>query len=319
LGAEDVVCFPAAGSPEVAGIALDAAAGAVWIAGSYDASLTVDTTNLMAEGDRNGFVFAIGLANPHAAIGAPIEVGGADETSIDAIATREGGGFVVAGTFSGVMSLAGESRTAKGDKSDIFVALFEGGALTDLHAWGSEDDDESGDIAVDGANVFLVGEVDGGKLDFDPEHTVSPSGEESLAGFVAAFQDQSNMLVGPQWVASMSAEDLDVTELTVSDKFVFVGGLVSGDLGLDDGSTVQGSCDDMFVARIGRADGTSPVATRCGNGSIQTLMGLGAAPADDEVFFATEVSGSIRVGDGQSYTSEGDVDIVVGQVLPPAL
>lgn len=315
LNVEATRCFGAQGtSVEVAGVAIDGTKARV--VGSFDGSLGTDMGELAAtDGDVDGFVVSLDVLTG-ATSDPPVRIGGEGETVVSGVAALPGGGFVVVGGFDGTLEL---DPTASGADPDAFAAAFSDSVqLSFATWWGGEGDQQLTGVAVDATRVLLVGELDeAGRIDFGSGSVAAPA--SGVTGFVAALPlagDQGEL--GPaDWVVPLSADDLDMNAVAVTERAVYAAGLASGSLRVAGGSPPGAAASDIFAVRIALDTGAVTLTSRCGDADEQAIVGLAASSQDDDVFFVGSLRGWVDFGPLQQQHSHGESDVLVGELVTP--
>ncbi|MEJ7728398.1 MAG: hypothetical protein WKG00_04205 [Polyangiaceae bacterium] len=310
---QETRCLAGTGAPEITSIALDEQG--VRIAGVFDGELVHEGTAHGAN-ERDGFLVSFDRSG---GAGLLLLATGDGDQSIDAVTVLPGGGTAIAGTFGDELLLLGESRLAAGG-DDIFVAVLDPDlGLRTLSSWGTDEDQQVSGMAFEGEQLFLAGEHDGGALDFGGGAVLAAPEGEAAAGFAVSFpfDAESGALAAPLWLTAFAADDLDVAGIAASGAAVYLAGTVDGGLAVGAGVARGSGARDVFVVRLDRGTGQETAVSRCGDADVQTVVGVAVDVEDDDVFFVGELSGSIDLGGLGPRTSQGQTDILVGEMATP--
>ncbi|MDQ2769983.1 MAG: T9SS type A sorting domain-containing protein, partial [Bacteroidota bacterium] len=267
----------------------------------------VNATNAL--GTSNGVVNFTVLTTPNPAP-AWQRVMAFDNSSLIRWAMPAAGGLVVvAGEFSGSITLGSNTLTSAGSR-DLFVAKFDpatGSYLWAVRAGGAGDEDIYGGLAVNGNNIYLAGQFYGASITLGTT-TLSGMG---YSGYIAKLTDAggSASFTWAQLIDDNST--VFVEALTVSGNNVYVGGDFTG-TALTIGSTTalnsNASYDDGYVVKLTDNGGTASFIWAKGIGEVDysTINVYGLSVNGPVVYVSGGFSGTLNFnGSIPSITSVG--------------
>jgi len=259
-----------------------------------------------------------------AAVPVPTPVG---TSSIQYSAADASGNVVVAGLFSGTISLGGATLTSAGG-DDVFVAKWS--PATNSYVWaqrlGSAGTEYFYGLAVSGANVYLAGSFPGATLSASNSAltlTNTTGTQGNLDGFVVKLTDIGSS-ASTTWMQRFGGNYNEyVGALAVSGTSVYVAGDYDSDAltvttGNGSGTLpTNASSDDGFVAKLVDA-GTSTSfgwllqAGSSGN-NFSTVNFYGLAVQGTTLYAAGTLYGTVSLG-GTQLAAQGDADALVVRI-----
>lgn len=208
-----------------------------------------------------------------------------------ALATSADGDALVAGSFTGSITLAGQALSAKGG-ADAFVARFtKDGELRWARAFGGTGDEHANAVAVDAAGqVYFAGAFSG---EVDPGAGPTLVSKGGADAFVAALDEGG----APRWALGFGAvTNDDVFGLAVQgDRLVLTGALAGP--AVIAGLPLSTQTGGGFVAALDRA-GKGAWALPFGDGAGRTAGRSVAFAADGAVLL-----GGV-LGEGSAFGTE---------------
>ena len=296
------------------GIAADAE-GNVYVAGYFTGIATWDgggnpDVELTTRNDFDGFLAKYDTDGDLQWVA---QAGGPEQDTGRGVAVAPNGDVYFAGGFTGTALFGtGTSLTSAGS-DDAFLARYDAdGNLLWVRQGGGTDGDGAWNVAADGAgNAFVVGTFRGVAL-WDG-HPLQSRGLSDV--FVAAYTPGGT--VG--WVQQVGANGSDygrgIAVTPQAGGAVYVTGSFENTILVNQDVLTSAGFSDVFVARLGAANGALAWGVRGGGGGFDIGNDLALAPAGAAPLYQLFVTGYVD-GDGtfsrgsrsRAYTSHGGVD-----------
>ena len=288
--------------------------GVVVPSGAQSGGITVTS----AQGSSNGLVTftvlpAAGLPPTWQSASAATSVSSINWAQPDA-----NGNVLVAGTFSGTLTLGGTTLTSAGGQ-DLFVAKLN--ASTNTYVWavraGSNDyDDVAGGLVVNGPNVYVAGSIGAQTAVFGGTTLTTPVGN---ASYVAKLTDAGSS-ASFTWAQALSDNNgVYVESLAVSGTSVYVGGEHYGTPMTAGTGTVVGNSSgyDGFITRFTDNGSTATfnwgrsLGGVGGSANLNTIDVFGLVVKGNTVYLSGELYGTVSF-DGYTLTAQTNaVDVFV--------
>ena len=218
------------------------------------------------------------------AVGA--QTGGGGRSNATATAVDAAGNTIVAGSFSGTLTLGSFILTSAGS-DDIYVARFDpaGGAIQAVRAGGSDYDYVTGVVVDAGGTVTVVGEFNSPTIAFGPNTLTNANptvGNSSTADVFVARLNSTGTWVQALAAGGPSSDYANAVALDGSGNPVVAGTFRNA---AAFGATTLSSAggDDIFVGRV------NP------NGTWGTVTPAGGSDRDYPSRLAVEASGGVVV------------------------
>jgi hypothetical protein len=279
------------------------ATGEVYVAGTFEGSIDLGGTPLLAQGSTDVFVAKLDAGGAHLwsfAFG--------DELGQQAygLAVRSDGYVVVSGSFEGEIDFGGDPLVSAGDSDGFVVALDPtsgahacstriGGTGYDVvSALAAEDDGDTDIIGMFGADAKL-GTID---LVSAGERDIFYARLTGCVPFIGAGFGGTGDDYG--WsIAGMP-------------EAVFLGMDSNGTLDFGGGPLTSAGMDDIFVARLDH-EGDHVWSYRAGDEQTQWAPRL-ASTADGGIVAAGGFMGTLGAGRAWEVTSAGTMDVYVARI-----
>jgi hypothetical protein len=282
------------GNERVLGVAV-ASNGDVLAVGSFDGTLSLDGQNESTAGSEDIFVARLAAGD-----GAKLwmkRFGGSDADRANAVALS-GTDVLVAGTYTGVVSVGGGNLAGGMMSQQLFVAKYQAGGT---HVWskgyGSNQDETAFGIAADGAgNALVTGTYRSAAL-FG--NCATPLGQNDGFAMKLAAANGAELWCTP--VKGNQSEIGRAIGADTSDNVVFAGEY-DGSPTIGNTTLPSGGQSDVFVARLD-TNGNKIWAAGFGNMGNQSLRAL-SVDGKGTVALAGFFDGSINFGSG-ALTAQG--------------
>ncbi|MDO7849107.1 T9SS type A sorting domain-containing protein [Hymenobacter sp. M29] len=226
--------------------------------------------------------------------------GSTGTSSIRWAAPAAAGTVVVAGEFSGTITLGGTTLTSVGGR-DLFVAKFNPSTASyvwAVRAGGAGDEDTYAGLAVSGNSVYVAGQFNGQTIALGST-TLTASSPGSITGYVAKLTDAGSS-AGFTWAQLIDdGSGTFVEALTASGNNVYVGGDFTGaalQIGGVTALSSNASQDDGYVAKLVDNGSTASFGWAQGIGNA-----TGPAFANSINVYGLRVSGSTVYLSGVFY------------------
>jgi hypothetical protein len=269
------------------------------------------------QGTSNGLVGFTVLASASPAPGWQSVSAAASASAINFAQPDAAGNILVAGTFSGSLTLGSTTLTSAGP-SDLFVAKYS--PSTGSYVWaqraGSPDSDFLRGLAVQGGSVYIVGDFYGQTATFGSTMLTSTLG---YAGYVAKLTDAGGS-ASFTWAQLLDdgGAGVYVESLAVSGTSVYVAGdYLGAPFAIGSGSlSTNVSGDDGFVAKFTDNGPTASFnwARSMGSADGSTINVYGLVARGNTVYLAGIMYGTVSFG-SYSLTSAGQGDVAVARLL----
>jgi hypothetical protein len=269
------------------------------------------------QGTSNGLVSFTVLAGASAAPGWQSVNTATSASAINFAQPDAAGNILVAGTFSGSLTLGGTTLVSAGS-NDLFVAKYS--PSTGSYVWaqraGSPDNDFLRGLAVQGGSVYIVGDFYGQTATFGSTTLTTVFG---YAGYVAKLTDAGGS-ASFAWAQLLDdgGAGVYVESLAVSGTSVYVAGDYTGaPFAVGSGSLpTNASGDDGFVAKF-TDNGPSASfnwARNMGSADGSTINVYGLVTRGSTVYLSGIMYGTVSFG-SYSLTSAGLGDVAVVRLL----
>ncbi len=297
--------------------AVAARGNAVVVAGSFNGSVTVDTTTLTSAGSSD--IFVIEMAAADGATTWAKSFGGNVGDVANGAAIDSSGNVALTGQFAGTVNFGGGAMSTPGDFANVFLLKLAAanGAHLLSKQFGGGTHDYGEAIAVDASdNIFLIGEFGGSNADFGCATALNAS-QTNLSDIFLAKYSQAGAC---QWakgfggtgtfdrsghaVAVNSGGDVAATGW-------FCGSMSFGGPMLTSASACAAS--DVFAARFA-GDGTHLNSVRAGGTGSE--LGMGITQSTDGRFFVTGGFQGFAEFGGDTLTSAGGDDAFILGLAP---
>jgi hypothetical protein len=224
------------------------------------------------------------------------------------VAVDASGNVIVTGHFWGTVDFGGGALTSAG-YNDIFVAKF---GSDGAHLWskrfGDGNNQEAYSVAVDASgNVIVTGDF-WGAVDFGGG-TLTSAGDWDI--FVAKFGSADGAYIWSKRFGDVSYQHAQALAVDASGN-VIVTGWFDGTVGFGGGTLTSAGNYDIFIAKLGSADGAHLWSKRFGDGSHQFANAV-AVDASGNAFLTGNFEGAVDFGGG-TLTSAGTYDIFVAKL-----
>jgi hypothetical protein len=254
------------------------------------------------------------VAKIDAATGAVIwgkQFGGAGDQVCDSVAIDNDGDVIVAGGYSGTLSLGGIALPPAANTPELallYVAKLNGatGEAVAARTWGSEGRSSAYGLTVDANGNIVVAGALGGSIDF--------GGGISIAshGLTDAFVVKLTPELVPVWAKSFGdAQDQGVKSVGVSSKGnVFMGGSFQGSLGALGLASAGKTATNAFTAELAGVDGAVLAAHAYGDATgaqtvgVVTVARAATGRLADSTFVGGRFWGTLTFG-STSLTTDG--------------
>ncbi|MCC3156283.1 T9SS type A sorting domain-containing protein [Hymenobacter sp. 15J16-1T3B] len=296
--------------------------GVVVPAGAQSGQVNVTT----ASGSSNGLVNYTVLTSPNPAPEWQNAQVVANASLIRWAAPLPNGAVVVAGEFSGSITLGSTTLTSAGGL-DVFVAKFN--PATGTYTWAvragaAANEDVFAGVAVSGSNIYLAGQFTTQSISFG-NTTLTATSAGPYNGYVAKLTDAGS---SASWGWAQLLDDnsgVFVEALTATGNNVYVGGDFTGPSLTVGNRTVSGnvSQDDGYVARL-TDNGSSATCNwikTVGSPDGSTVNVYGLSATGSTVYLSAVLYGSVSFGTttvtaaGSSGSASSTNDIAVARLI----
>jgi len=254
------------------------------------------------------------VAKIDAATGAVIwgkQFGGVGDQVCDSVAIDNDGDVIVAGGYSGALSLGGIALPPAANTPELallYAAKLIGatGEVMAARTWGGECRSSAYGLAVDANGNIVVAGALGGSVDFGGG--ISIAGQGLTDAFVVKLTPE----LVPVWAKSFGdAQDQGVKSVGVSSKgTVFVGGSFQGSLGMLGLTSAGRTATNAFTAELAGADGAVLAAHAYGDATgaqtvgVVTVARAATGRLADSTFIGGSFWGTLTFG-STSLTTDG--------------
>ncbi|RZK62652.1 MAG: T9SS type A sorting domain-containing protein [Hymenobacter sp.] len=270
----------------------------------------VNVTN--AQGTSNSLVTFTVLPASNPAPAWQSVAAAASASTINFTQPDASGNILVAGTFSGSLTLGSTTLTSVGT-TDLFVAKWN--PTTSTYVWaqraGSNSNDYVYGLVVQGTSIYLAGEFYGQAATFGSTTLTSQFG---YAGYVAKLTDAGSS-ASFTWAQLVDdGSEVFIESLAVSGTSVYIGGDHTGaPLTLGSGTLATNvSNDDGFVAKF--TDNGNSLSFNwvrsMGSADGSTINVYGLVARGSNVYLSGIMNGTVSFG-SYSLTSAGSGDVAV--------
>ncbi len=292
----------AAGSPD----------GGLLLVGDFSGGMTAGTQSLTGAGSTDIF---LARNDPTGTLLWLKRLGGAGEESVDACVPYPGGGWLVAGTFTGTVPFGGSTLTSAGDRDAFIARLNAEGDVVWAQRAGGTSTDYGRQVAVDAqGNGYLVGSFMTSATFTGSPSTVTAGGT-SPDGFVGKYGANGAVT----WVRSFGGNQYDDVTCAGADEAgnLYIAGTFQQQAAFGPHTlTVLGlSGTDAYVTKLD-ATGSFAWAKRVGepSGGFSVDSINFVAPGPDGVcFFGGSSYGPVTL-DGQTLPAQTAAMGFVGKV-----
>ncbi|WP_167856337.1 T9SS type A sorting domain-containing protein [Hymenobacter metallicola] len=298
---------------DVAASAADAA-GNVYLAGTFDGTITLGSTTLITAGNRDIFVAKWSTAT-NSFLWAR-RAGGSGPDAVNAIAVS-GTNVYVAGTFVGAAANFGATTLASAGGNDIFVAKLTDAGSAPSFSWAQRAGGSIGDypaaLAVSNSGVFLTGRFESSTATFGST-TLTSNGFDDI--FVAKLTD-AGATSSFAWVRQAGGPGVDQAQaLAVNGLNVFVAGNFSGSARFGANTLTDAGQGDLYVTKLidNGTSGSFEWATRGGSNGFDQASAL--AVSNTGIYVAGSFQGRTASFGTQQLTNAGTFgDVYVAKLL----
>jgi WD40 repeat protein len=299
--------FGDASSQRAFTVAVDST-GAIYVGGNVSGSVDFgDAKILMSKGGDDAFVAKF---NPDGDLVWAKLFGDTASEGVKKIRVTKANQLIVAGAFTGALSLGGPTLTSAG-AADIFVAkLSSDGFHSTSRRYGGTGFDGLNGLAIDSTDaVILTGGFDT-TIDLIPGAPLTSAGSRDV--FVAKLSSSTLSTVwARRWGDADYQEGHDVA-VTLGDEVALSGSFKSAiDFGVNTLKTADAAAENLYVARLTPA-GDVVGATSFGDASTNVDMTRLAYDAKNDHFvMAGDFTGSMEFGGGPLVGTLGDDPFLV--------
>ncbi|MGI4875529.1 MAG: beta strand repeat-containing protein [Janthinobacterium lividum] len=230
------------------------------------------------------------------------------------------GNVVVAGSFSGTLTLGGTTLTSAGG-TDLFVAKYNPGI--NAYVWaqraGSTLNDSVYGLVVNGSSLYVAGTFDGQTAVFSNTTLTGTGGFET--GYVAKLTDAGNS-ASFTWAQLVDdGSDCFVESLAVSGNSVYIGGDYTGTTLTIGSGSLSGnvSGDDGFIAKLTDNGSTASFVwakaiTGPNTANYGTINVYGIVVRGSTVYLSGIFYGTVNFGNYTLTNAGGEGDVAVARL-----
>jgi hypothetical protein len=298
--------FGGSGTDLADAIARDSS-GNLYIAGSFQNSVTFGSTTLTSKGSSD--VFVVKLDSAGNVVWAR-SAGGSGFDQATAIAVDSAGNVIVSGQFQGSAGFGSTTLNSKGSY-DAFVAKYNAsGTAQWAHSFGGTGSDTAAGVAVDGSgNAFVTGRFAGS----------AAFGSTTLAshGSYDAYLAKLSPTGSVTWVHGYGGPGADQGNAVAVDSSgnAYMTGSFSNSVSFGSTTLTSRGLTDAFVAKVS-SGGTVLSASGFG-GSLSDAGTAINVTATGTTFVAGQFQGTLSFGSGSgasSLSSFGGTDAFLAQI-----
>jgi hypothetical protein len=229
-----------------------------------------------------------------------------------------GSSIYVTGSFTGRMTLAGQSVTSNNFSSDMFLAKLTDGGISPTGVWMAVDGGTSTDhgygLALSGTSLYVAGDYYAGAGAVIAGQPLAQAGPATANGFLAKYVDQGSTYANG-WATSLggTADADGCRGVAVVGNALYVAGYYAVSASVA-GQTLTSAGDrDAFIAKYVDEGGTAAGAWAASGGGSGYDMATAVASDGTSVYLAGYYGASGATFAGQALNSAGFYDLFVAK------
>lgn len=231
---------------------------------------------------------------------------GGSSTTFDVAADADGNVYAI-GVFAGVVDFGGGPVSADGTEDVFVLKLDKTGVFGWLKRFGDVEYQYGQSIAVDAAGDVIIAGYFTGSIDFGGGALAS-QGTEDI--FIAKLDAAGGHVWSKVFGDAVYQNALSVAVDGAGNAILT--GYFDGTVDFGGGPLTTGGEEDIFVVKLGAADGAHQWSKRFGGPAKQFGVGV-AVDSADNVLLVGSFSGSVDLGGGP-LTSAGSDDVLVAKL-----
>ncbi len=230
-----------------------------------------------------------------------LAAGGTGADTVDAMGIDGAGNVIVGGTFDENITFGTTNHTSLGGRDLYLTKLTSSGFYLWSRAFGSEKSERPTSLVVDPSGNIYLGGTYLGPLDFGGG-ALQPAGGSDI--FVVKFDPSGTLL----WAKSFGGPGLDDDAHLAMDAEgnIVLTGVFTESITIGSKNLTSAGLTDVFVTRLGSADGLPLAVQRLGGADAEAIGAL-AILGSGLTAIGGSFSGTMSVG-STALTSLGDSD-----------